>query len=348
MESFYEKALDASYRTAYSLLSMLPEDKAISYGQYFLKVLPIEKLIPQSTPNDTGVKIGGVSLRSPVILASYYKDPEIWEKTFALGFGAVTTKTVTVKERPYRKKSVARLGNGFVNCEAFPNYGKEKTIGNLVKFRGKYSGDGKLIVSVGAVEGINEYMELASDLEPYADFIEINASSPNTDLAYSMAKSPCCVERVSSEIASRCTVPLIWKVSPDFMYENITRVIPTLIKNSVSIVNWSNTRKIKDPRLVAGEGGESGPGLYSNMIRNIGILRKEFGNDISIIGCGGIDSENKACDVLNYADAVALLSGFVRDIGLPRRINNRLAEKVGKKLKHTDARSASFSGNFEV
>src|SRR3989338_640510 len=217
-------AFDSAYKAGYSVLSCLPEEAAIKCGQWILKHLPLERLGPSvKTP---GATIAGVSLPSPVILASYYKDAEIWEKALALGFGAVTTKTATIRYRSRKPGTVARYGKGFVNCEAYPNYGLEGTKRNLDRFLCRYSGAGKLIVSIGAIDWIDEYIELARQLHEYADFIEVNGSSPNNQMAYNMARNDYCIEKVSRGVRDACTKPVIWKVSPDYPDENRRAVIP--------------------------------------------------------------------------------------------------------------------------
>ncbi len=314
-------AFSLAARSAYSLLALLPEDKANEYGQLALTHLPVEYATPEIDDWGIGIWIGEMRIPTPVILASYYKDPAVWDKAFALGIGAVTTKTTTIKERPYKPRRVFRRGRGFVNHEQYPNYGLEKTRTNIERFRMQYKGSGKLIVSIGAVEDLGEYMTLARELGLYTDALEINASSVNTALAYNMANNPYFVERISSGVREIWETPVIWKLSPDFPEQNRRTVMPILIKNEIDAVEWANTTKVRDERLPGGFGGLSGPELYDGMAQGVLDLRRAFGNDISIIACGGIDSAVKALGLLDHADAVAMLSGFVRDISLPSRIN---------------------------
>ena len=49
--------------------------------------------------------------------------------------------------------------------------------------------DRPLIVSV-AGESPDDYRQLVHTLEPYADLVEINISSPNTRLVYDLSGSP--------------------------------------------------------------------------------------------------------------------------------------------------------------
>src|SRR3989442_9754644 len=67
------------------------------------------------------VTLGGVRLPNPLILAAMYYDPRIIMRAMGLGFGAVTTKSITVEPRPgHPQPNLARVptapGPGLVNC----------------------------------------------------------------------------------------------------------------------------------------------------------------------------------------------------------------------------------------
>src|SRR5262249_28424079 len=83
------------------LLSRLPEARAVRVGQALLRAMPVEA-VPAFRRDDPrlAVQLGGVCLPSPVILSSMYYDLTILRKAMALGFGAVTTKSITLGPRP--------------------------------------------------------------------------------------------------------------------------------------------------------------------------------------------------------------------------------------------------------
>src|SRR5262249_33034676 len=85
------------YRILYdAVLSRLPEPAAIALGQTALRLLPFDRL-PAFRLDDPrlAVTLGGARLPNPVIIAAMYYDPRILERAMRLGFGAVTTKTIT-------------------------------------------------------------------------------------------------------------------------------------------------------------------------------------------------------------------------------------------------------------
>src|SRR5438034_8733331 len=88
------------YRILYdAVLSRLPEPTAIALGQTALRLLPFDRL-PAFRLDDSrlAVTLGGARLPNPVILAAMYYDSRILERAMRLGFGAVTTKTITRSE----------------------------------------------------------------------------------------------------------------------------------------------------------------------------------------------------------------------------------------------------------
>src|SRR5919197_733539 len=123
-------AVAALYRVFYDgVLSRLPERVAVATGQALLRALPFDR-VPLFRLDDPrlAVTLGGVRLPSPLILAAMYYDPRILRRAMGLGFGAVTTKSITVEPRPgHPQPTLARVrtaaGPGLVNCNGFQNPG---------------------------------------------------------------------------------------------------------------------------------------------------------------------------------------------------------------------------------
>src|SRR5947208_15597848 len=92
------RTIAALYRFLYAaFLSRLPEPVAVSLGQNFLRLLPLDRLSYFRLDDPRlAITLGGVPLSNPVILAAMYYDPTILERAIALGFGAVTAKSITI------------------------------------------------------------------------------------------------------------------------------------------------------------------------------------------------------------------------------------------------------------
>src|SRR5206468_9591434 len=210
------------YRILYdAVLSRLPEPTAIALGQTALRLLPFDRL-PAFRLDDSrlAVTLGGARLPNPVILAAMYYDSRILERAMGLGFGAVTTKTITRDARPgHPRPNLVRVrtgaGPGLVNCNGFQNPGLEGFRAAVASLPHRVP----LIVSV-AGESIDDYVKLVRELGTLGDLVEFNISSPNTKLVYEWSEKPFELATLLRELRKATTKPLIVKLSPDFVDVN--------------------------------------------------------------------------------------------------------------------------------
>src|SRR3989442_12734747 len=114
------------------VLCRLPEPAAVALGQTALRLLPWDRLsaFRLDAPR-LAVTLGGARLPNPLILAAMYYDPRILRRVMGLGFGAVTTKSITVEPRPgHPQPNLVRVrsaaGPGLVNCNGFQNPGPQR------------------------------------------------------------------------------------------------------------------------------------------------------------------------------------------------------------------------------
>jgi dihydroorotate dehydrogenase len=316
------------YRVLYDgLLSHLPEPKAIALGQTVLRALPWHR-IPGLRLEDPrlAVSLGGVRLPNPLILAAMYYDARILRRAMVLGFGAVTTKSITVAARPgHPLPNLVRIrtpaGRGLVNCNGFQNPG-------LAAFRAAVSTlphPVPLIVSV-AGETVEDYVVLVRELGPVGDLVEVNISSPNTALVYAWSQRPDELHSLLTALRATTSRPLIVKLSPDFADVNEREIIPAVLKANIGIVNYGNTRRIDERRLSQRTGGLSGPELFSATLANVRRTRARFGDTLQIVATGGIDAPDKALALLDAgATALGYFTGFITEGPfLARRILERL------------------------
>lgn len=324
-------ALVALYRLFYDLvLSRLPEPTAMAVGQTALRLLPLDRtgLFRLDDPR-LAVTLGGVRLPNPLILAAMYYDPVILRRAMRLGFGAVTTKSITVKPRPgHPRPNLVRVrtaaGPGLVNCNGFQNPGLAAFQAILRRLPRRVP----LIVSV-AGESEEDYVALARDLAPLADLVELNISSPNTRLVYEWSTRPTALRALLERVRAAVAAPLIVKVSPDFAEANERDIIPAALEAGVRVVNYGNTRRVEDRRLSQGAGGLSGPELFPATLANVRRTRARFGPTLDLIATGGVDAPDKAAALLDAgATAVGYFTGFItRGPALARRILEHLLER---------------------
>jgi dihydroorotate dehydrogenase len=317
-------AIGALYRLLYdAVLARLPEPAAVALGQAALRLLPWDRLsVFRLDDPRLAVTLGGVRLPNPLILAAMYYDPRILGRAMGLGFGAVTTKSITLKPRPgHPQPNLARVrtaaGPGLVNCNGFQNPGLER-------FRAALDGlphRVPLIVSV-AGESVDDYVTLVGELGPLADLVEFNISSPNTRLVYDWSRRPRELVALLRAVRAATDKPLIVKLSPDFADANESEIIPAVLEAGIQIVNYGNTRLVEDRRLSQGAGGLSGPEIFPATLDNLRRTRARFGADLEIIATGGVDSPDKARRLLREgATAVGYFTGFItRGPSLAREI----------------------------
>jgi len=307
-------ALAFLYRAFYAgVLSRLPENAAVALGQAGLKLLPVDRLaVFRLEDPRLRVSLGGVTLPNPLVLAAMYYDRRILERAMGLGFGAVTTKSITRQPRPgHPQPNLVRVrtaaGPGLINCNGFQNPGLDAFLPTLRALPHRVP----LIVSV-AGESAEDYVELARAVAPHADLVELNISSPNTKLVYAWSTRPAELRDLLERVRRAVGVPVIVKISPDFADANARDIIPAALDAGVRIVNYGNTRRVDEPRLSQGSGGLSGPELFPATLANLRATRARFGAALDVIATGGVDAPDKALALLDAgATAVGYFTGFI-------------------------------------
>lgn len=308
------RAADLLYRALYhGLLSRLPERAAVPLGQWGLRLLPLDRLpIFRRADPRLQTTLGGVRLANPLILSSMYYDTTILRRAMGLGFGAVTTKSITSSPRPgHPQPNLVRIvtseGPGLVNCNGFHNPGLEAYRRALAALPHRVP----LIVSA-AGESAEEYVRVVEGLQEFGDLVEINISSPNTRLVYEWSTRPGELKGVLQSVRKATGKPLIIKISPDYQQANEETIIPAALDAGIGVVNCGNTRRVEEPRLSQRAGGLSGPALFAATLDNVRRLRERFGARVDIIATGGIDSPDRALQALGAgATACAYFSGFI-------------------------------------
>jgi dihydroorotate dehydrogenase len=318
------RALALLYRALYGgVLGRLPEPVAVAVGQTALRWLPLDRLGSFRLDDPRlATTLAGVRLPNPLILAAMYYDRRILARAMGLGFGAVTTKSITRRPRPgHPPPNLVRVrtaaGTGFVNCNGFHNPGLEAFRAAVRDIPHRVP----LIVSV-AGETAEDYLELAQALAPFADLLELNVSSPNTALVYTWSTRPTGLSRLLEQVRMAIRVPLIVKLSPDFADINERDIIPAVLKAGVPVVNYGNAHRVEDRRLSQGAGGLSGPEIFPTTLDNVRRTRARFGDALDLIATGGVDTPDKARQLLDAgATAVGYFTGFVtRGPALAREI----------------------------
>ncbi|ELQ6221144.1 quinone-dependent dihydroorotate dehydrogenase [Cronobacter turicensis] len=290
---------------------------------------PLEALLRQKVPSKP-VTCMGLTFKNPLGLAAGLdKNGECIDALGAMGFGAVEIGTVTPRPQPGNDKPrLFRLveAEGLINRMGFNNLG----VDNLVENVKKAHFDGVLGINIGknkdtpVEQGKDDYLICMEKVFPYAGYIAINISSPNTpglrSLQYGDALDDLLAaiknqQQVLSQKHHKY-VPVAVKIAPDLSAEELIQVADSLVRHNIDGVIATNTTL--DRSLVQGmkycdeTGGLSGRPLQLKSTEIIRLLNQELQGRLPIIGVGGIDSVIAAREKMAAgASLVQIYSGFI-------------------------------------
>lgn len=278
-----------------------------------------------------GVEVFGKRLPSPLGLAAGFdKNAEGIDALAAWGFGAIEVGTITGQGQPGNDRPrLFRLpqDRAIINRMGFNNDGSAVVADRLRRrAAGRHRDDILLGVNIGktkiveAADAPADYVLSATALAPYADYLVVNVSSPNTpglrDLQAVAALRPLLsAVRAAADGAAGRAVPLLVKIAPDLADADIVEVAELVVELGLAGVVATNTTIARtglrtDAAAVAriGAGGLSGPVLQERSHAVLRLLRAHLPADCVVISVGGVGS---ATDVLaRLADGATLVQAY--------------------------------------
>ncbi|MDM7831436.1 quinone-dependent dihydroorotate dehydrogenase [Cellulomonas edaphi] len=271
-----------------------------------------------------GVRVFGRGFASPFgVAAGFDKDARGIAGLTMLGFGFVEVGTVTAQGQPGNEQP--RLWRvldqrALRNRMGFNNEGSAAVAERLRALRATRHGRRLVIgVNIGKTKvtpperAADDYATSAARLAPFADYLVVNVSSPNTpglrDLQSVEALRPILqATRVAADeattVVGRPPVPLLVKIAPDLTDEDVDAVAELAAELGLDGVVAVNTTIAHD----LGPGGLSGPPVLERGLDVVARLRNRLGPDAVIIGVGGIST---AADAREYlAVGATLVQGY--------------------------------------
>jgi dihydroorotate dehydrogenase len=283
-------------------------------------------------------QVAGMGFPNPVGLApGYDKNAEVPLEILRLGFGFTEVGTLT--PRPQGGNPRPRLfrlaeDNAVINRMGFNNVGQEEAmarLGNLTRDKGA----GPIGINIGAnkdsEDRIADYVTGVRNMEPYADYLTINISSPNTPGLRALQDKAALDDLLARAMAARVGgTPVFLKVAPDLEPADIDDIVDVSISRGIAALIVSNTTITRPPlksRHAGESGGLSGAPLRDLAQQRVADFRKASGGKIPLIGVGGISSAADAyARIRAGASLVQAYSALVYEgPGLARRINKGLA-----------------------
>jgi dihydroorotate dehydrogenase len=290
----------------------------------------------------------GLDLASPVGLAAGLdKDAEVFEAFGALGFGFVEIGTVTSLAQPGNPRPrLFRLprDRALLNRMGFNNHGAAAAAQKLARPRrtlvGANIGRSKVTPNEAAVA---DYVASTELLAPYADYLVINVSSPNTpslrelQAVESLRPLITGVQQAIGRAARSRPLPLLLKVAPDLHDQDLDAIADLALELELAGIIATNTTIARGglttpPAEVEalGNGGLSGAPLKERSLQVLRRLRQRVGSRLLLVAAGGIETAEDAWQRITAgATLVQVYSALIYDgPSLPSRIAHGLAERV--------------------
>jgi dihydroorotate dehydrogenase len=295
----------------------------LEFGQKTRLGRSILRLIAGAVPGEETL-ICGLAFPNVIgVAAGFDKNARVVPGLAALGFGHVEIGTLTPKSQlgnPKPRIIRLRSDEALINRMGFPNDGSSEVVNRLKR----YSEDRRQIigVSIGKQKktpisnAVQDYLEIMQEVYPYANYLAVNISSPNTpdlrDLHHPtyLDELLASLTSESEELASYHGIfrrPLFVKISPDLTWEELDSVLDLSMKHQVDGLIATNTTIERDDLVDsrAGElGGLSGRPLAKKSNEIIAYISRRMNGTLPIIGVGGIFC---ASDVQAKIDAGASL-----------------------------------------
>ena len=284
--------------------------------------------------------------RNPVgIAAGYDKNAYGARSLSMLGVGHVEVGTITLlpqygNPRPRLFRLVE--DNALINSMGFPSVGAAAVIPLLSRLRARPM-PSRIGVNIGKGcdtpldSAILDYSDLLGKLHPYADYITINISSPNTvGLRQLQAKSALrhlLVELINVRTQVCPKTPLLVKIAPDLSLDEVDDVLDLIADCSLSGVIATNAT-ISRAGLKASNrdkpGGLSGTPLRNQVTKIIRHIYQQTNGSLPIVGVGGVDSSAAALEKIRAgASLVQVYTGLVyHGPGLVQVINAGIVQEM--------------------
>lgn len=310
----------------------------------------------QNTVTDKRLHVQAMGLHfdNPVGLAAGFdKDAKWHQELAALGFGFIEVGTLTDVAQPGNPKPRLfrlRKDQAILNRMGFNNGGAEAAALRLEQTPAKTIlginiGKSKITPNDQAVES---YLRSFRQLWPYADYITVNVSSPNTpglrqlqdrepllELLHTLSRE----NQTVSEQETDSPKPLLVKIAPDMSDAQLDDVVDICFTAKLDGIIATNTTISRDHLKTAsatvsemGAGGVSGKPLTERSRQVIRHLYRQCQNKLTLIGVGGIfDGDDAWRMIAAGANLVQVYSGFI--YGGPKtvgNINRRLVKRMQK------------------
>lgn len=279
-------------------------------------------------------ELAGVRFPNRVGLAAGMdKDGHAARAWAALGFGFAELGTVTAQAQPGNDRPrVFRLrdSQALINRMGFNNAGAA-ALAETLRRAGIARGNGAAGIPLGISIGKTKLVDVAAAVEdylasldavaPYADYVAVNVSSPNTPNLRTLQDGGA-LSTLTAALVARAAelaadpVPILVKIAPDLSWEQVDEVLAASQAAGIAGVIATNTTLARDglaaaDRARAAEaGGLSGAPLTARALAVVRYVAEHTA--LPVIGAGGIMVPDDADRMFDAgARLVQLYTGFI-------------------------------------
>lgn len=327
MSGIAERIVRSGYAVVFrSVFANMDPERAHHIAFAVIKTLPhvpiVRGLVERySRPSAMdGVTTMGIHFPSRFGLAAGFdKDARGIAGLGVLGFGHVEVGTITAKPQPGNERPrLFRLipDRALINRMGFNNHGAAAAARKLERAR-RNPGRPVIGVNIGksrvvdVADAIEDYLESTRRLAPFADYLAVNVSSPNTPGLRGLQELDQLRPLLTAVRDAAGKVPVLVKIAPDLTDEQVDAIAELAVSLGLAGVIANNSTISRDGLVTPsadvsamGAGGLSGAPLAARSLEVLRRVRAAVPSDFCVIAVGGVTSEQ---DVQDRIDAGATL-----------------------------------------
>ena len=318
-----------SFRLIRPLLFALEPEAAHRLAIRALKYVPAGA--PAAAGGPLACHVAGLAFPNPLgIAAGFDKDGEVPDALLGLGFGFAEVGSITpLSQAGNPKPRLFRLAEdrAVINRMGFNNAGGEAAAQRLSARARR----GMVGINIGAnkdsPDRIADYAHMARLMAPFASYLAVNVSSPNTPGLRALQDEGALAALLDAVLEARGEPgpPVFLKVAPDLEPADIDAIARIALDKALGALIVANTT-ISRPPLKSRDAGETG-GLSGEPLKPLALqrlrdFRRATGGTLPLVGVGGIaDAEDAWARIRAGASLVQLYSAMVYEgPGIARRI----------------------------
>ncbi len=297
------------------------------------------------------VRLWGRDFANPLGLAAGFdKNATVIGPTLRWGFGFVEVGSITPAPQPGNPRPrVFRLAEdgAVINRLGFPSQGLAAAATRIGRWRAQAArapAAGLLGVNLGtnrdSADPAADYAEGARALGPFADYLAVNVSSPNTPGLRALQDRDQLTRILGQVRAAIVALPpaaqpaLLVKIAPDLSAAARTEIAAVAVESNLAGLIVGNTTVARPGTLAGGHRGEagglSGRPLFAPSTAVLGEIYRLTGGRVPLIGVGGVGSAADAyAKIRAGASLMQLYTALIyRGPGLVAEIKAGLAARL--------------------